>query len=185
MKSPSAEQTASLLSLITYTFLDRVVVLGNRLPHLPSDLLPPLADYDSAKNLRKRAFPVRTLIKVLASFPTVKSQVLRDFMNPEKRHLLFGLFQVFKREYLVLSLMIVIQVLAGFASPLGIKQLLKLGPVVAVPDGRFSDPFCRYIETDGANATIKPWFWIACLFLGPTIHSISYQWYMYVAVREP
>jgi hypothetical protein len=105
-------------------------------------------------------------------------------MDPEKGHLSFGLLQVFKREDFVLSLMIVIQVLAGSASPLGIKQLLKLGPVIVVPDGRLSDPLCRYIETDGANAAIRPWFWITWLFLGPTINSIPYQWYMYVTVHR-
>ena len=46
-------------------------------------------------------------------------------MDPEKSHLFFGLLRVLKGEYLVLSLMIPIQVLAEFASPLGTKQLLK------------------------------------------------------------
>ena len=58
MDTPNPEQTASLFSLITYSFLDPVVILANRIPHLSADLLPPLADYDYAKNLRAHSFPV-------------------------------------------------------------------------------------------------------------------------------
>ncbi|KAJ3549276.1 hypothetical protein NMY22_g935 [Coprinellus aureogranulatus] len=147
-ETPSPEQTASLFSLTTFAFLDRLVRLGNQVSHISSDLLPPLADYDCARNLRKRSLPI-----------------LDKFTDPKHRHLFFGLLHIFKAEYLTLSIMIGIQVLAGFASPIGIKQLLN------------------YIETGGVGATIKPWFWILWLFLGPTINSVAYQWYMYIATR--
>ena len=58
MPMPNPEQTASLLSLATISFLDPVIMLAYKLPHLPYDLLPPLADTDAAENLKKRAFPV-------------------------------------------------------------------------------------------------------------------------------
>ncbi|KAJ2927022.1 hypothetical protein H1R20_g10047, partial [Candolleomyces eurysporus] len=146
MASPNAEQTASILSLITFSFLDSVVFLANRVPHLSSDLLPPLADSDYAQNLRARGFPH-----------------LDAFKKPQKSHLFFGLMRVFRKEYVTLSILLVIQVLGGFASPLGIRNLLW------------------YIEKGGENATIKPWFWILWLFLGPTICSIANQWYNFVA----
>jgi hypothetical protein len=41
-----------------------------------------------------------------------------------------------------------------------------------------------YIETGGEKATIKPWFWVLWLFLGPTISSIAYQWYIFIAVSH-
>ncbi|RXW23865.1 hypothetical protein EST38_g2012 [Candolleomyces aberdarensis] len=131
METPNPEQTASLFSLLTYSFLDPVILLANRVPHLSTDLLPPLADYDYAKNLRAHSFPH-----------------LDAFMNPGKRHLFFRLIRVFRTEYIVLSLMITIQVVAGFASPLGVKNLL------------------HYIETGG-----------------PTVSSIAYQWYIFIATR--
>ena len=56
---PAPEQTASALSFATYAYLDPVISLAYSLPHLPADRLPPLADYDRAKNLRKAKFPVR------------------------------------------------------------------------------------------------------------------------------
>lgn len=59
MKTPNPEQTASILSLAVYSFLDPVVYLANRVPKLTSEQLPPLADYDYTKNLRAGSFPVR------------------------------------------------------------------------------------------------------------------------------
>lgn len=55
---PSPEQTASILSLAVFRFLDPVVFLAYSIPHLSFDQLPPLADYDVAENLRAKAFRV-------------------------------------------------------------------------------------------------------------------------------
>ena len=44
--------------MMTYTFLDPIVFLAYRVPHLSHDMLPPLADYDYTKNLVKRSFKV-------------------------------------------------------------------------------------------------------------------------------
>jgi hypothetical protein len=59
MPVPNPEQTASPLSLLLFSFLDPVIVLAYKLPHLPFDLLPPLADSDASENLKTRGFPVR------------------------------------------------------------------------------------------------------------------------------
>lgn len=58
MPQPNPEQTASLLSLAFYSHLDSLILLAYRLPHLAHSQLPPLADYDHAKNLTKKAFSV-------------------------------------------------------------------------------------------------------------------------------
>ena len=50
------EQTTPLLSLMLYTFLDPIIFLAYRVPHLSHDMLPPLADYDYTRNLVKRSF---------------------------------------------------------------------------------------------------------------------------------
>lgn len=42
-----------------YLFLDPYIWLGYRLPHLPLDKLPPVADYDYTKNLVKKSYIVR------------------------------------------------------------------------------------------------------------------------------
>ncbi|TFY83125.1 hypothetical protein EWM64_g881 [Hericium alpestre] len=105
---PNPEQTASILSMVTYGFLDPIILLANRLPHLPQEKLPPLADYDYAKNLVKRSFPH-----------------LDTFSGGSKRHLFWGLLKTFQREYVVLMLMLVVKAVTGFLSPLGINRLLQ------------------------------------------------------------
>lgn len=42
---------------------------------------------------------------------------------------------------------------------------------------------CSYLETGGADLTIRPWFWILCLFLGPTFSGLLFQWYIFIATR--
>ena len=55
---PTPEQTASLASFLTYTFLAPIVWKAYRMPHLPFDMFPPLADYDHLRNLTAQRFPV-------------------------------------------------------------------------------------------------------------------------------
>ncbi|OSD04422.1 multidrug resistance-associated ABC transporter [Trametes coccinea BRFM310] len=144
MPEVNPEQTASLFSMSVYTFLDGIIFKAYRMPHLPFDELPPLADYDYAKNLVKRSFPY-----------------LDPFQVYKHRHIFFGLLQVFRREYLLLSVLLLIRVAATFASPLGIYRLLD------------------YLETDGENATVRPWVWISWLFLGPVLGAVAIQYYVF------
>jgi len=39
------------------------------------------------------------------------------------------------------------------------------------------------LEQNGRNDYIRPWFWVICLFLGPLIASICFQWYGYIGTR--
>jgi hypothetical protein len=55
---PNSEQTASILSMVTYSFLDSIVLLAYRVPHLAHDQLPALTDYDYAHNLKSKSFKV-------------------------------------------------------------------------------------------------------------------------------
>ena len=55
---PSPEQTASLLSLLLYSWLDKTILNACYTDHLKLDQLPPLADYDEAHFLAKQSFPV-------------------------------------------------------------------------------------------------------------------------------
>lgn len=55
---PHPEQTASIFTFLTYTFMDPTIIKASRQAHLGFDDLPPLCDYDAAKNLIKQAYPV-------------------------------------------------------------------------------------------------------------------------------
>ncbi|KAG2123601.1 hypothetical protein DEU56DRAFT_829341 [Suillus clintonianus] len=147
-ESPHPEQTSSWLSMILYTWLDPIVFKAYRVPHLSHEELPPLADHDHSRNLKKKSF-----------------LHIDPFSGSQKRHIFFGLMKTFRVEYIVLALMIVLQVLAKLAAPVGINQLLL------------------YVETKGEGAVVRPWVWISWLFLGPLIGSLAWQWYIYIATR--
>lgn len=40
----------------------------------------------------------------------------------------------------------------------------------------------RYLETHGEGAVVRPWVWIAYLFLGPALGTIAFQLYIFIAV---
>lgn len=42
----------------------------------------------------------------------------------------------------------------------------------------------RYLETRGEGAVVRPWVWIAYLFLGPALGTIAFQWYIYITVSN-
>ncbi|KAJ7785936.1 hypothetical protein B0H16DRAFT_1681200 [Mycena metata] len=107
MPVPNPEQTASLISTVFYFFLDPIIFLGYRLPHLSADQLPPLADYDYTANLKERNFKH---LEVSVS---------------NKRHLFFGLIWTFRIEYLSMAATIVLMASSPFISPIGINRLLN------------------------------------------------------------
>ncbi|KAF9483592.1 multidrug resistance-associated ABC transporter [Pholiota conissans] len=108
MPVPNPEQTASIISFITFTFLDPVIFLGYKVPHLSYDQLPALADYDGAGYLTKKAFPH---VDVFAGAP--------------RRHLFFRLLRVFIKEYVILFVTLLMYSLGGFISPIGIYKVLN------------------------------------------------------------
>jgi len=65
MPVPNDEQTCSIASLLFYSYLDPVIFLGYRVPHLKPEQLPPLCDTDYTKTLVKKHFPVRVIIFIL------------------------------------------------------------------------------------------------------------------------
>ncbi|KAH9986083.1 hypothetical protein BJV74DRAFT_845474 [Russula compacta] len=139
------EQTASWFSMSMYTFLDPIVFLAYRTPHLSHDMLPPLADYDYTNNLVRRSF-----------------KHLDTFSGSPRRHLFWGFMTVFRYEYVQLAILIIVRVVSTLMAPFGMRQLLN------------------YLETHGEGVVVRPWVWIACLFLGPVLGTIAFQWYIFV-----
>ena len=93
---PNPEQTASLISLASYTFISPIVWLAYRMPHLPFDMFPPLPDYDHLRNIVGRSFPVSrsSVMKVLTY--SLLHQILDPILNRSRRHLAFKLIKVFR-----------------------------------------------------------------------------------------
>ena len=107
MLKPNPEQTASVISYLFYTFLDPIIWLAYRVPHLSHDQLPPLCDTDYVKNLIQRSYPVRSFIRVPISCPHHALQYLDPFFGAKKRNLIFGLIIVFRRSLCYQSLLLV------------------------------------------------------------------------------
>ncbi len=105
---PHPEQTAPLISLFLYFWMDPVVKAAYRVSHLPYDQLPPLADYDANKTLKSRSF-----------------KYLDVFMGANRRHLFFGLMRVFAWDYVAMVIIMIVQLSAEFAAPIGINRLLQ------------------------------------------------------------
>ncbi|TFK79744.1 P-loop containing nucleoside triphosphate hydrolase protein [Polyporus arcularius HHB13444] len=104
---PNPEQTASLLSLLSYNFIAPVIWLAYRMPHLPFDMFPPLPDYDHLRNIVGRSFPI-----------------LDPILNKSRRPLAFKLIRVFWVELLHLAAMSITAVIGAFAAPISINNLL-------------------------------------------------------------
>ncbi|VDC01970.1 unnamed protein product [Peniophora sp. CBMAI 1063] len=102
------EQTASLLSFGTFSYLDRLVMLGYRLRTLSFEQLPPLPDYDRTSYLVKRSF-----------------KHFDPFTGAPRRHLFIGILKTFLWQYLSLVAIQVVRVAASLFAPVGINRLLK------------------------------------------------------------
>ncbi|THV04763.1 P-loop containing nucleoside triphosphate hydrolase protein [Dendrothele bispora CBS 962.96] len=147
-KGPSPEQTASLISFTLYLFLDPVIAKGYRTPQLPYEDIPPLPDSDEIEYLKARHF-----------------RHIDPALGVKKRNLFWSLMHIFWPEYSCMSLLLILFVVASFATPLGVNKLLS------------------YLEDPNAGAVVRPWVWIAWLFMGPEISSITWEYYVFIGTR--
>ncbi|KAI1790062.1 P-loop containing nucleoside triphosphate hydrolase protein [Ganoderma leucocontextum] len=105
---PSPEQTSSIASLVSFTFIGPVIWTAWKMPHFKYDLLPPLPDYDHLQNLVGRSFPR-----------------LDPTQNKSRTHIAFMLLRVFWAEFVHLSVMSIAAVVSAFAAPVAIQGLLS------------------------------------------------------------
>ncbi|KAF8682983.1 P-loop containing nucleoside triphosphate hydrolase protein [Rhizoctonia solani] len=117
-ESPNPEQTASLISLLLYQFMDPLVWTAYRVPKLEYEQLPPLADYDRASHLKERSF-----------------SKLDPLRQTKRRYFFWGLMAVFWREYIMMAISLVVyQGLMEFAGPVGINYILRYLESPSDPD---------------------------------------------------
>ncbi|KAJ7505414.1 hypothetical protein B0H11DRAFT_420761 [Mycena galericulata] len=144
MAKPTAEQTCSLFSSLTYSYLDPVIFLAYKQGSLSFDQIPALADYDKADHLIKTSFPALDPRSDVAS-----------------KHLLYGVFRVFRREYITMIVLALWNNVAlQFADPVVMNRLLAGGLVV------------------------RPWVWVLLLLLVPVVRAGSTARYTWIATRQ-
>ncbi|KAF5317788.1 hypothetical protein D9619_012656 [Psilocybe cf. subviscida] len=148
MKELNPEQTASIISQITYSYVDPLIYQAYKTSSLTPEQLPPLRDFDAAKYQTDKAF-----------------KHLDTFVGAKRRYLFWGLMRTLSYEYTMLAILIIAYSVTSFISPIGIYQVL------------------RYLETDGAGAEIRPWFWIIWLLAGPMLQSIIFQYELFVTTN--
>ena len=145
MAVPNPEQTSSIAVFLTYVWLDPTIWHAYRVKHLPHDELPPLCDYDEAKNLIKRAYPVRLIFlhELSMAYSIVLSHVeTRPFLwRPEEVQPLLrvgedlqtladpashtlDLFRKSNRDAVQRDLTKIAQSLGTLAVPIGTNKLL-------------------------------------------------------------
>ncbi|EIW86373.1 hypothetical protein CONPUDRAFT_78742 [Coniophora puteana RWD-64-598 SS2] len=105
---PHPEQTSSWLSMFLYLWLDPIVLLAYRVPHLSVNHLPPLADHDRSALLMKRSLPH-----------------LDPFSGSKRRHIFFGFLNIFGVDFCVLALTVSLQAIFSLSAPFAIKNLLE------------------------------------------------------------
>ncbi|KAF5345715.1 hypothetical protein D9758_013070 [Tetrapyrgos nigripes] len=176
-EKPAPEQTVSILSLVLYNFMTFIIITAWKSTDgkITQDDLLPLPDTEYGYNLREQMFPVSLslgAIRVLLSgFAPADSSFFPSFLpylsqhlDPTKvrrRNLFFSIASALRKPIAASFAASVLRAVAGFLAPLAINKLLL------------------YIETGGFGISTRPWVWISCLFLGPMIESLSFDWYLY------
>ncbi|KAJ7625289.1 P-loop containing nucleoside triphosphate hydrolase protein [Mycena polygramma] len=87
--------------------------------------------------------------------------------SKSSRHIFFGLMRVFYREFMMLAGLLVLRVATNYSGPFAMNRLLQ------------------YIESldQGSEQIVRPWVWIALIFLGPIIGTILFQIYIFINTR--
>ncbi|KAF9075994.1 hypothetical protein BDP27DRAFT_1380610 [Rhodocollybia butyracea] len=104
---PNPEQTASLLSLIFFSYLDSLVLKASKVPHLSTEALPPLSDNDQARILRDK-----NLSKI------------DPLLDGGKRHVFLNLLRVFLRDVAGMSVALICHSMASFLPAVSTNRLL-------------------------------------------------------------
>ncbi|KAJ3815366.1 P-loop containing nucleoside triphosphate hydrolase protein [Lentinula aff. lateritia] len=107
LSAPNPEQTASLLSLVFFTYLDSLVWKASKVPHLPTEALPPLSDNDQARILRAKAM-----------------SMLDPLSGGGSRHIFFSIIRVFLGDMASMSIALICNATTAFVPAISTNRLL-------------------------------------------------------------
>jgi hypothetical protein len=155
-------QTASWMSLLLFGYLDSIVWKAYKMPNIPLTDLPPLADSDHSKYLVRAAFPH---LDPHAEHDVETKSRRSTKQKKRPRHIFFALVQVFRKDIITITFLLLLNNAATLLSPYGLKKLLE------------------YLENGGKGATVRPWVWIASLFFAPFLGTVVMQQYRMVLAR--
>ncbi|TDL20550.1 P-loop containing nucleoside triphosphate hydrolase protein [Rickenella mellea] len=104
---PSPEDTCSILSRVTYTYLDPVIFYAYRVPDIKLEELPPLPPDERSAVLAEKNFPKIDPVQITT-----------------KRHIFWSLTRIFANHYAMCLFYVILNAFAEFVNPLGMKNLL-------------------------------------------------------------
>ncbi|KAJ3867511.1 P-loop containing nucleoside triphosphate hydrolase protein [Lentinula novae-zelandiae] len=107
LSAPNPEQTASLLSLVFFTYLDSLVWKASKVPHLSTEALPPLSDNDQAHILRAKAM-----------------SMLDPLSGGGSRHIFFSIIRVFLGDMASMSIALICNATTAFVPAISTNRLL-------------------------------------------------------------
>ncbi|KAJ4491368.1 P-loop containing nucleoside triphosphate hydrolase protein [Lentinula edodes] len=107
LSAPNPEQTASLLSLVFFTYLDSLVWKASKVPHLSTEALPPLSDNDQARILRAKAL-----------------SMLDPLSGGGSRHIFFNIIRVFLGDIATMTIALVCNATTAFVPAISTNRLL-------------------------------------------------------------
>ncbi|KZT60612.1 multidrug resistance-associated ABC transporter [Calocera cornea HHB12733] len=162
---PNPEQTASILSFLTFTFTEPIIMAAYRNSNLPYESLPPLADYDWSSHLEKRSIDAM-------------DPIVRRGKGLKDRNLFFGIMQVFFWEYLFFGFDLLIDVLSRFMTPFALNRLLSY--LQYGNQGSTIRPWQVYWLPYFSVFDSLSRVWIATLLVGGTLASLFRNLYIFV-----
>ncbi|PPR03510.1 hypothetical protein CVT24_006998 [Panaeolus cyanescens] len=127
---------------------------------------PIIVDASKVSHLPFEKLPPLLDREYAAHLKQISFPYLDQFRAKTKRHLFWGLMIVFSREFAQMAVCLVILSTSRFVSPLALNRILD------------------FMETgDTSGRIMSPWFWVGCLFFGPIIGSVAWQWYTFIGTR--
>jgi ABC-type multidrug transport system fused ATPase/permease subunit len=143
----SPEQASSWLSWITFFYIDPFINRANRLPRIGPEDFVALPNTETVLRLVQSSFPV-----------------IDRFSGAPNRHIGVSLLILFRKEFVICAVLILVKVASNFTVPFAINRILN------------------HLESHGEGAVFRPWVWVALLLIGPCIGTLAFQVYAYINV---
>ncbi|EIN07961.1 P-loop containing nucleoside triphosphate hydrolase protein [Punctularia strigosozonata HHB-11173 SS5] len=146
-QSSNIVESASLGSYLTWSYFTPIIWYAARHDHLPPEKLPPLSPDDEVNHL------------VQKDFPKIDPVLLK-----RKRHVIWSLLDIFKWDYALVTLMVLLEAGSTFFVPIGINQILK------------------HLE-DPTASRVRPWVWVIWMGATPMVWVMLAEWYVFVSTK--
>ena len=119
------EQTASILRWIFWSFLDPVIWRAYKLPHLPHDQLPPLADYDEAHYLTEKHYEVcPSVVRTHNSHLPFISKLLDPLKGAKSGSMVLALIKVVRVPLTIQGICVLLTVWIEYTFPYLVTRML-------------------------------------------------------------